>query len=265
MDKTLIKGLTLLEVLARGPSPRGVSDLAQATGLTRSNAHRTLQTLVAAGYARQCPDGRYDCSLKVFELGNAVIGRIDVASVAGPFIQALAEKSEETVHLSVLDDTDVVYVQKIDSPQPVRAYSRVGGRAPASCVATGKALLAFQAPMGAEQISRYLYAHTPHSITDPTAFAAELDRIRRQGYAINRGEWRESVCGLAAPIFDATGQAVAGVGISGPRQRLTVTRLRAFSGDVLATASAISGALGYSGAGHSDNARGSGPHGAGDA
>ncbi len=247
MDKTLIKGLTLLEALATGPAPRGVSDLAQATGLTRSNAHRTLQTLVAAGYARQQADGRYDCSLKIFELGNAVIARIDVATVAGPFIQALAEKTEETVHLSVLDGADVVYVQKIDSPQPVRAYSRVGGRAPASCVATGKALLAFQGQAERDAVIGQLHPYTPRSITDPGELAEELDRIRQQGYAINRGEWRESVCGLAAPIFDAAGQAVAGVGISGPRQRLTSSKLRGFSGEVLATASAISQALGYPG------------------
>ena len=269
MDKTLIKGLRLLEALATGPAPRGVSDLAQATGLTRSNAHRTLQTLVAAGYARQQPDGRYECSLKVFELGNAVIARIDVATVAGPYIQALAETTEETVHLSVLDGADVVYVQKIDSPQPVRAYSRVGGRAPATCVATGKALLAFQDQtqnrVRGDEVAGMLHAYTPRSITDPEELAIELDRIRRDGYAINRGEWRESVCGLAAPIFDATGQAVAGVGISGPRQRLTSNKLRGFSGDVLATASAISGALGYSGAGYSANVKGRRPHGAGDA
>ena len=117
----------------------------------------------------------------------------------------------------------------------------------------------------AEAVAGMLHAYTPRSITDPEELAIELDRIRRDGYAINRGEWRESVCGLAAPIFDATGQAVAGVGISGPRQRLTSNKLRGFSGDVLATASAISGALGYSGAGYSANVKGRRPHGAGDA
>jgi IclR family KDG regulon transcriptional repressor len=245
MDKTLLKGLDVLQALACSQTARGVSELAQELGLTRSNAHRTLQTLVSAGYARQDRSGNYECTLKLFELANAVLSRMDITRVAEPFIKELAEKTKETVHLSVLDGLDVVYLQKIDSPQPVRAYSSIGGRSPAYCVATGKALLAHQDPAYLGKFAGRLEAFTPRTITSLAKLSEELEQVRRQGYAVNRGEWRESVGGLAAPVFDAASRPVAGVGISGPTERLRPTTIRTFSRDVITAARGISRALGY--------------------
>ncbi|HSP23896.1 MAG TPA: IclR family transcriptional regulator [Saliniramus sp.] len=245
MDKTLLKGLALLEALARSPQPRGVTDLAREQGIGRSNAHRTLQTLAAAGFVKQDETSAYSCTLKLFELGRAVFDRIDVANVAEPVIRALAEKTQETVHLSVLDGFDVVYVRKIDSPQPVRAYSSIGSRSPACCVATGKALLAHQEPGYCSRFADRLVAHTPQSIVSLEALEEELAEVRRQGHAINRGEWRESVCGLASPIFGAGGAVVAAIGISGPVERLRPALLRRFAPDVQAAARDISQSLGH--------------------
>jgi DNA-binding IclR family transcriptional regulator len=245
MDKTLLKGLALLEALARSPRPRGVTDLAREQGIGRSNAHRTLQTLTAAGFVKQDETSAYSCTLKLFELGRAVFDRIDVAKVAEPVIRALAEKTQETVHLSVLDGFEVIYIRKIDSPQPVRAYSSIGSRSPAYCVATGKALLAHQEPGYCDRFADRLVAHTPQAITSLEALGEELEHIRRQGFAVNRGEWRESVCGLASPIFDAGGAVVAAIGISGPVERLRRTLLRRFAPDVQAAANSISESLGH--------------------
>jgi IclR family transcriptional regulator, KDG regulon repressor len=243
LDKTLLKGLAMLETLARSGRARSLTDLAQEQGIVRSNAHRTLQTLASAGYVHQDEAGRYLCTLKLFELGRAVYSRIDVAQAAEPAIRALADKSRETVHLSVLDELDVIYIQKVDSPQPVRAYSSIGGRSPAYCVATGKALLAQKDPSYLHAFADRLVPHTPHTITDVDALLRELDEARRQGFAINRGELRESVCGLAAPIFDATGTAVAAIGISGPVERLRAV-LTGFAPDVREAAATVSRALG---------------------
>lgn len=247
MDKTLLKGLTLLRVLAQSSAPRGVSDLAKVLGLPRSNMHRTLQTLVEAGFVAQDSQGRYACTLALFELGTAVISRVDAIAAAEPVIRDLSARTEETVHLSILDEFDVVYVKKVDSPLPVRAYSTVGGRAPAHCVATGKALLAFQSHDYLHRFAHRLVAHTRHSITDLAVLAAELNEIRQRGYAFNRGEWRESVCGLAAVIFDSDRRPVAGLGISGPKDRFSPSRLPDQSTAVMEAAAAVSKALGCSG------------------
>ncbi|MGD9525278.1 IclR family transcriptional regulator [Pseudonocardia sp.] len=244
MDSTLLKGLRVLETVARSGTPRGVSDLARELDLTRSNVHRTLQTLLAAGYARQSPDGRgYECTLKLFELASAIMERVDVRRCSGPHIRRLAELTEESVHLSALDGTDVVYLDKVESPQPIRAYSSVGGRAPAHCVASGKALLSWASEEVLAEVTATLIPHTNRSITDPDALQRELAQARRAGCAINRGEWRGAVGGIAAPVFNAAGHAEAAVGVSGPVERI-LEREGFLRGAVLDTARAISSELG---------------------
>jgi DNA-binding IclR family transcriptional regulator len=246
VDTTLLKGLQILEALASSDASRGVSELARELGLTRSNVHRTLKTLCSAGYVRQSDSSdNYECTLKLFQLGGAVLARVNVRQVAEPQMEALAAKTRETVHLSVLDDTDVIYLSKIDSPQPVRAYSTVAGRAPAYAVATGKALLAFQPEGYAARFADRFEAFTPRTLVTISALQHEIETIRQQGYAINRGEWRESVGGLAAPIFDASRRAIAAVGISGPVERLKPAVLKSFTPDVVQAARSISRSLGY--------------------
>ena len=246
MDKTLVKGLDVLEALAQSDSSRGVSDLARELGLTKSNVHRTLQTLCAAGYVRQHEvTGAYECTMKIPKIAAAILGRLDMKRAAEPFMQALATATQETVHLSVLEDTDVFYVHKIDSPQPVRAYSEISGRAPAYCVATGKALLAFQDDAYLQRFGERLKSHTPRTIATQVELRQELAQVRQQGYAINRGEWRETVGGIAAPIFDSARRPLAAVGISGPLERLRPTTLKSFTPEVVRAARDISEALGY--------------------
>lgn len=244
MDSTLLKGLMLLEHLAGSETPRGVSELARALDLTKSNVHRTLQTLVAAGYVRAHPGGTYACTLKLFELASPVVARIDVRQVAEPFMRALAEQTQETIHLALLDRADVIYLHKIESPQPVRAYSSIGGRAPAYCVASGKALLAYQEEALAH-LPEALSIHTPRTIPSLELLRRELEQVRIQGFALNRGEWREGVCGLAAIVHDAMGRPAAAIGISGPADRLNPTALRRFSDVVVDAARGLSCALGY--------------------
>lgn len=246
MDKTLVKGLEVLEALALSEAARGVSDLARQMGLTKSNVHRTLQTLVAAGYVRKNgASGDYECTMKLPRLAASVLSRLDLRRAAEPHMQALAQSTQETVHLSLLEDRDVFYLHKIDSPQPVRAYSEISGRAPAYCVATGKALLAFQDDDYLLRFEERLKAYTARTITTRGALRHELRQIREQGFAVNRGEWRETVGGVAAAVFDTSRRAVAAVGISGPLERLKPARIKAFTPQVVAAAHGISEALGF--------------------
>jgi len=245
MDRTLIKGLTLLEVLARGNGPRGVTELAEQLRLGKSNVHRTLKTLAAAGFVHQMPGSSdYDCTFKMLELGCKISSRLDLATLADLHMAELLRQTGETVHLSVLDAGDVAYLHKLDSPQPVRAYSAIGGRAPAYCVATGKALLAYTDDLYARYPSG-LVRHTPRTITDLAKLAKELKAVRAHGYAVNRGEWRQTVHGIAAPIYDATCKPVAAVGISGPANRLPDRLTKTLAGSVVSAAEAISTRLGY--------------------
>jgi DNA-binding IclR family transcriptional regulator len=248
MDSTLAKGLAAIERMARQQRDCRVTELAQAFGMARSNAHRTLQTLVECGWAVQDPGtSTYRPSLKLFELGALVGEAADVGVLLRPHLAALAQATGETIHLAVLDGAEIVYLDKFDSPLPVAAYSRVGGRAAAYCVASGKALLAAASLDTAALQQRLgpLVAHTKNSITEFDALSLELARTRERGYAENREEWRLGVCGLGVPVFNARGEAVAAVGMSVPSIRFARTQARKLAGRITACARDASVALGY--------------------
>lgn len=244
MNNTLVKGLQLLEVLARSDRPLGVSELADLLGLGKSNVHRLLQALVELRYATRHDDGSgYSASLKVWELGTALSGRMSIRNAAVSEMEKLLNSTRETVHLSVLDGDEVVYIHKLDSPEPVRSYTEVGGRAPAYCVATGKAIFAWQPEQRIAAISTRLVAHTPKTIVQPAAFLREMQKVRTQGYAINKGEWRESVWGIAAPIHDSGGVVIAAIGLSGPAARLKPAQLKSMAAEVVGAAEAVTASL----------------------
>ena len=238
----------MLDWLARQQRDCRATEVVQAFGLARSNAHRTLQTLVKCGWATQdASTTAYRASLRLFELGALVSQSSDIGTLVRPQLAALARATGETVHLAALDGAEIVYLDKFDSPLPVAAYSRIGGRAPAYCVASGKALLAAAQPDVAalRDLLGKLVAHTSHTITDFKVLAAELQRCRTRGVAENREEWRLGVCGLGAVLRDARGAAVAAVGMSVPSIRFARLQARHLTEQLLACAADASAALGF--------------------
>ncbi|MEO6625492.1 MAG: IclR family transcriptional regulator, partial [Burkholderiaceae bacterium] len=241
MNNTLVKGLQLLELLARSERPLGVSDLAAKLALGKSNVHRLLQALVELGYVQKNePRGTYQASLKLWEVGTALASRMSVKTSALAAMERLLTRTRETVHLSVLDGDEVVYLHKLDSPEPVRAYSEIGGRAPAHCVATGKAILAWQSEQYLSVLVGRLQRHTPKTITDPHDFLRDLERVRSNGYAVNRGEWRETVWGIGSPITNSEGVVVAAIGVSGPSSRIKPAHIKELASEVMAAAATVS-------------------------
>ncbi len=245
MDKTLVKGVALLEHLLQLGKPCGVSELARQTSLNPSNVHRTLQTWAQLGYVAQDSDsGGYYCTLRLFEMGCRVADGIDVRRVARAHLAQISRSTHETIHLSVLDAADIVYLEKIDSPQPVRAYSEIGGRAPAHCVATGKVLLAHGGALALAALPVPLPLPTPRTVKNLTALRAQFVEIHQQGYAVNREEWRLGVSGLGAPIFDQHGQVIAAAGLSAPSARMDDARIKELGMALADTARAITLSLG---------------------
>ena len=164
-----------------------------------------------------------------------------------PALATLAQATGETIHLAVLDGPEIVYLDKFDSPLPVAAYSRIGGRAPAHCVASGKALLA-AADLDADALTLRLgtlAAHTPHSITEPARLGTELALCRQRGYAVNREEWRLGVCGLGAAVHNARGEPVAAIGISVPAMRFGKVQAQTLAQALMAAAQQADTLLGY--------------------
>ena len=239
------RALVVLEEVAGAGTELTFTDLCERTDTPKATMHRLLSTLLAKGYVAQASNGRYSAGLRCFELGSLWAQKLDIRAVAAPFLLRLNEASRETVHLAVYEHGDVVYIDRLESPQQVIAKSHVGRRCPAICVATGRVLLAYS---DFEEIDRVLGdplpAFTEHSLVDPRVAEATLAQVRADGYAINRCSYRDDVSGIAAPVRDHTGRVVAAAGLCLPDHRFTAERVPDLRDLLLQTTADISLALG---------------------
>lgn len=225
----------------------GVSDLAKRLGLAKSTVHRLASTLVRERFLeRSAGDGKYRPGLLLFELGSLVRRKMDVSAEARPMLKSLQDRTGETVHLAVLDDHSVLYINRIESRRAIRMGFGLGVRAPLHCTAPGKALLAFQPEeFIAETIARGLPRRTPGTITHPQAFRQELAVIRARGYALEDEEIEAGLRSIATVVRNDTGRVIASIGIAGPAHRLTKRVLLSYARDLVAAAEAVSQRLGY--------------------
>jgi DNA-binding IclR family transcriptional regulator len=246
METTLVKGLQMLEAIAASNRPRGVSELGRELGMTRSNAHRLLQTLSARGYVRHDAErGQYEPTLRLFELGSAVAMRLDVRTVAHPVMQTLARKVDENTILSVRDGHEVLVLDRVESTRTLRTYTPLGARSPMHSTSPGKLLLAYASADVVDAVARALTKFSAQTIASRRRLDGELARIRDQGYAIADAEWHEDVAGVSAPIRRADGSVVAALTVSGPVVRFKPAQIKAYLPHLLTAAREISARLGY--------------------
>ena len=184
--------------------------------------YRIVRTLEQHGYVvRDQRNGLCRLGLGAWALGAHTDVHVEVRDAAAPRLDDLVERFGETAHLSVYERGEVVYIHRVEGTHPIGSYTRLGGRAPAHCVATGKALLAHQPTHEVDRVvATGLARHTPSTIVDGDALRAELAEIAAGAVAVNRGEWRQDVGGIAAPVVGAGGRAVAAIGLSGPVARI---------------------------------------------
>jgi IclR family transcriptional regulator, KDG regulon repressor len=244
---SVANAILLMKTFSDEQSELGISALAERLGLAKSTVHRLASTLVEAGMLEQNKEtGKYRLGLAVFELGSLVRRKIDISLEAKPWLMTLREQTGETVDLSILDHGGVVCVNFLESKNVNRISSGVGLRKPVHCTAEGKALIAFQPASTIERMvgSGTVERRTPRTLIDPGALKEELANIRARGYATDDEEYELGVRSIAAPIRDDSGNSVAAVGVTGPKQRLTKTRLLSIAPFVTAAAQAISRRLG---------------------
>lgn len=227
--RALSRGLRLLEILASEPAGLALAEITQQAQLSKSSAHRLLQTLVHNGYvAQETTTGRYHPSLKLLRLSSQLVDEASLAEVVHPHLSHIAEVTRETVHLVLLDHDDPVYVEKVESPNPIRMYSKIGMRVPLHCTGVGKAILAYLPEERLQQLvdNGRLERFTENTITNPEALRRHLAEVRRQGYAIDDGEHEEPVRCIAAPLFARDRQVVGAVSIAAVSYRVDVETLR---------------------------------------
>lgn len=243
LDSTLSKGLQILEALAVAPAGRGVTELSDELGLTKSNTFRLLQTLSALGYARNNADRRYQATLKAWQVGRNVVERLNLREIAASEMQFLSRETLETIYLAVPEGLQVVYIDKIESQQPIRSWNQIGGTAPIYCVGTGKAIVAANYGAYRNALSGRLTAYTDRTITSLKRLDEDVALGRTRGYSVDNGEFRDSILSIGAPIFLPEGEVIAALGISVPEVNLRVGDVERFGGLVREAASAVSAKL----------------------
>jgi DNA-binding IclR family transcriptional regulator len=239
--------IQLLKAFSEEQVDIGISELSRKLGVAKSTVHRLAATLAAEGLLEQDRETeKYRLGIALFRLGALVRRRMDISSQGRPFLYALREKTNETVHLAILDGTEIMYVYNLESTQAIRMRSDLGVRKPAYCTAEGQAILAFQPPPVIEAvIAQGLTARTPQTITDPAKLTKALAVVRQRGCAIEDEESEIGMRGISAPIRNDAGEVVAAVGLAGPVTRLSKKAIAAFIPHVIETADLVSGRLGY--------------------
>jgi IclR family transcriptional regulator, KDG regulon repressor len=245
------KALQILQIFSADRSELGVTEISRILGAHKSSMSRIIATLASEGFLEKNPDtGRYRLGFKLLDLGNRVLGRYDLRDDAAPFMEDLARKTREIIHLSILDQNQIVYLDKKGEGQALTVGTKVGGRHPAHASSMGKVLLS-GLPLHElkETLSMgSLVASTPFTITKIPDLLKELEKVKKQGFALDNEESFPGIRCVAAPVYDRNGKIVAALSVTAPRQRMGQERLKEIRELVVETARSISRRRGMSGA-----------------
>ncbi len=245
--KSVNKALEIIDILVKSDGGISLGELSKRAGQHKTTTHRLLQSLLKYGYADQDSETKkYKAGLKIFELSHQLIDKMELRVEARSELKKLNQKTNETVHLAVLDKGEVVYIDKIEPQRTIRMYSSIGKRAPAHCTGVGKALLAYLPEDELERVveEKGLKGYTETTITSIPRFKDELQKIRDRGYAIDNAEHEEEVRCVACPIYDHTGQVIAAVSLTIPSFRANREEIEKFAPIVMKYASKISKKIG---------------------
>ena len=246
--KVLDKTFSILNILLQHGSTMHMTEIAEKLGLYPSTIHRILDTLRHWGYVEQDPKSqKYRLGLKLLELGMAKLQQMDLVKEATPYLKELVNQCNETVHLGVQEEGEVLYLAKEESSQTIRMISYVGKRAPLHCTALGKVLLAYLSAEERKKIlgEKVLPRLTENTITDKMELEQELDKVREQGFALDREENEKDVRCVAAPIMNYQGKVIAALSISSPIFRIDKNAQNNLKEAIIETSKKISMRLGY--------------------
>lgn len=245
----LQRGLRILELFTKSEKGLAASQVAKLSGLPVSTVHRFLVNLESAQYLNCSASGIYHLGLACFALGHAALGQLDIRRLSLPHLHELNTQTRETVHLTVRQGLSAVYIEKLDSPEPLRIYSRIGASVPLHCTAVGKVILAYMPEAELASILPQLEfkRRTQNSIGSLQELQTHLQKVRRNGYACDLEENESHIRCVAAPIWDHAGAVNAALSVTGPAVRMAVIRLRQLAPMVQQAGLRISRELGFQG------------------
>src|SRR5271169_1767172 len=243
----LQRGLRLLQLFSELPHGLTAKQVSACSRLPESTVHRFLANLEGSGFLNRSGDGVYHLGIACFAIGQAALGQLDVRRVSLPYLQELNRQTRETIHLTVRQRLSAVYVEKLESPEPLCIHSRIGAVVPLFCTAVGKVMLAYMPDEERETVfpQLELKRFTTNTVGNLQELETELCRVRKNGYACDLEEHELHIRCVAAPIWDHTGLVNASLSITAPVVRMAVTRLRQLAPLIQTAGLQISRELGY--------------------
>lgn len=225
-----------------------VSEIGAKARLHRSTAHRILMALEYNDLIQQnAENGKYRLGIKLFRLGHQAVSHLNLREICRPFLTRIMDETKETVHLAVLDEDQVLYLDKVEGPHALRMPSRVGRHIPTYCTSLGKAMLSCLDDYEVKNIfrDRTLRPYTANTVKTLDRLLTDLRVIRRRGYSVDNEEIEIGLRCVGAPIRDYTGAMVGAISTAAPSARLSAQKIPGVGKFVMAVAAEISEQLGY--------------------
>lgn len=226
---------------------KGITEIAQSLGLSKSTVHRIMTTLAEEGIVRRDEyTRRYRLGLSVLSLAGVIMSNLEIYREGQHLLEEFVNRFDETVHLAVLENYSTVYVSKLECKHPSKILTHLGKKNPLHSTSSGKAILAFQNDeMIDEVIRRGLQKRTKYTMTHPDKLRESLAHIRKVGYATSCSELREGVNSVAVPVRDYTREVIGAVTVVGPAERFTEHKMLSFARTLEIMGREISNRLGY--------------------
>jgi IclR family transcriptional regulator, KDG regulon repressor len=236
----------LLKIFLDAPKELGVTELSKRLQLSKGAVHKLLATLEAEGFIRQNEKTKqYTLGYTLLELGNKVLKNHDIVDFAAPYINRLVSRTQELVVLCVQDVTDAIYVTKVDSPHPIRFTVETHRRFPLYSTSASRVLLAYKPEAFQDEVlAEGIRTYTPYSYTSAEEIKRTLREIRERGYEFSSDRRNVGVTGIAAPLFDSSGEVAASVSVIGPSDRV-LPQQEEILRELLETVREMSAELGY--------------------
>lgn len=239
--------LRILQSFSMDEPEQKVSDLSRSLGLNKSTVSRTMTTLASEGFVvKDKETNKYRLGLSIITLSGVAYSNLDLYNESLPVLKKLVETCGETAHISILDNDEVIYLQKVECNHPVRFLTHIGKRNPPYCTSSGKVLLAYSNDEIVEPIiAKGLQRFTENTIINPQTLRNHLKNIRKVGYSCSYEEFLEGVHSIAAPIYDYRGKVVAALSVVGPKQRMQPGKIEGIVQQTIRASSEIANRLGY--------------------
>lgn len=241
--------LRILKSFTTSDPVRRVSDLAEEIGVSKSTVSRLVSTLVSEDFLAPDPESAgYRLGYSVLTLGGALTSTNELYREVAPVLNDIVLQTGESAHVAVLEGHDVIYLNKNTGPYFANIMTSVGAHNAAYSTSSGKVMLAVSDPEIVDQIfAEGVKAYTEHTITNPIKFKKELEKVRRQGYAISIEEISKNNYSIAVPVRDANGKVACAITVVGPLSRVNKGKLEQFIRIMKDAAQDASERLGYDG------------------